>query len=695
MAAPGSELVTRMFEVGTDHLAWRLGHETLRVEPWGPDGIRVRAAVGGPVGDPLAGVGALLEREVPTATEIYATAAGAIVRNGGITAEVDAAGRLTFRRTTDGAELLAEEARHFTSANGRRFDAGPGELSRIEAAFRAYDGERLYGLGQQQHGRLDLKGCVIDLVQVNTHVVVPFLVSSRGYGFLWHNPAVGRVELAANGTRWVADAAPQVDYWVTAAPDPAGLLERYTAVTGRAPAFPAWASGFWQSKLRYRTQDELLSIAREHRDRGLPLSVLVIDGGHWTVMGEWRFDPADWPDPAAMMAELRELGVEVVVSAWPTVNALSRELPDLRDRGLLVRTARGIEATTTLFDTRPPGILHLFLMDATNPEARATLWDRLEDGYHRYGIRVFWLDADEPEIKPLHPDNLRYALGPGSAVHNLYPLLHSRAIHDGLRTSGETEILSLNRSAWAGSQRYGAALWSGDVDATFEALRAQVPAGLNAGLSGIPWWTTDTGGFKGGDPDDPAYREVLIRWAQLSAFCPIFRFHGIRATSTDTNDIRDLADLAERPASDDEVPFVLAGFSGGPNEVWSYGEEAYAILRELLALRERLRPTIHALMLEASERGIPPMRPLFLEFPADEPSWSVDDQFMLGPWILVAPVMVAGARERSVYLPAGATWRDGWTGEPYEAGRRHVVAAPLDRIPVFLRDDAQVPLVGE
>ena len=683
-----------MFEVATDHLAWRLGHETLRVEPWGPDGLRVRSAFGGPVGDPLAGVGALLERDVPTEFEIRTSTAGAIVRNGAITATVDEAGLVAFRRTSDSTELIAEEARHFGTANGRLFEAGPAELPRIEATFRAYDGERLYGLGQQQHGRLDLKGSVVDLLQVNAHVVVPFLLSSRGYGFLWHNPAVGRVELAANGTRWVADAAPQVDYWVTAADDPAGILERYTAVTGRAPAFPRWAGGFWQSKLRYRTQDELLSIAREHRDRGLPLSVLVIDGGHWTVMGEWRFDPADWPDPAAMMAELRELGIEVMVSIWPTVNALSRELPDLRDRGLLVRTARGIEATTTLFDTRPAGIVHLYLLDATNPEARRTLWDRLEAGYHRYGIRAFWLDAGEPEIKPLHPDNLRYALGTGAAVHNLYPLLHARAIHDGLRSTGETEILSLNRSVWAGSQRYGAALWSGDVDASFEALRAQIPAGLNAGLSGIPWWTTDTGGFKGGDPDDPAYREVLIRWAQFSAFCPIFRFHGIRATPTETNEFRDLADLAEQAAGDDEVPFSLTGRTGGPNEVWSFGEEAYAILVGLLALRERLRPTIEALMREASERGLPPMRPLFLEFPGDEASWSVADEFLLGPSILVAPVLVAGARERSVYLPAGATWRDAWTGRAFEAGRQHVVAAPLDRIPVFLRDDAAVPIAA-
>lgn len=685
-----------MFDLAEGVVTWRLGHETLRVEAWGRDGLRVRGAVGAPIADPLAGIGALLPDPPTSGATVRRDGEGAAIRNGAIEARVDAAGRLAFVRAADGTELLAEQPRPGAGEAARRYDPGRGDLSRIEHSFRAYEGERLYGMGQQQHGRLDLKGCVIDLVQVNTHVVVPFLLSSRGYGFLWHNPAVGRVELGYDGTRWVADAARQLDCWVTAASDPAGIIERYTAVTGRAPAFPSWASGFWQSKLRYVTQEELLEVAREHRRRELPLSVIVIDAGHWTVMGEWRFDPVTWPDPGAMVRELRELGVEPMVSVWPTVNGMSRIHADLRDRGLLVRTARGIEATTTLFDTRPPGVVQLYLLDATNPEARDLLWERLASGYLQHGIRAFWLDADEPEIKPLHPDNLRYALGHGSAVHNLYPLLEARAVHDGLRAAGEAEVLTLNRSAWAGSQRYGAAVWSGDVDTTFAALRAQVPAGLNIGLAGIPWWTTDTGGFKGGDPDDPAYRELLVRWAQFSVFCPIFRFHGVRASPQLPGTFEDLADLATASGAEDEPwkAFRLGEFTGGPNEVWAFGEEAYAILAGLLQLRERLRPIIEGLMREASDRGIPAMRPLFLEFPDDPAAWDVPDEFLLGPSILVAPVLEAGARERVVYLPAGARWRDGWSGVALEGGRRYRAAAPLDRVPVFLRDDAEVPLRG-
>ena len=257
-------------------------------------------------------------------------------------------------------------------------------------------------------------------------------------------------------------------------------------------------------------------------------------------------------------------------------------------------------------------------------------------------------------------------------------------------------MLTLNRSAWAGSQRYGAAVWSGDVDTTFAALRAQVPAGLNIGLAGIPWWTTDTGGFKGGDPDDPAYRELLIRWAQFSVFCPIFRFHGVRASPQLPGEFEDLADLATSVGAEGEPwkAFRLGEFTGGPNEVWAFGEETDAVLADLLRLRERLRPTIEGLMREASDRGIPPMRPLFLEFPDDPAAWDVADEFLLGPSILVAPVLDAGARERVVYLPAGARWRDGWTAVPLEGGRRYRVAAPLDRVPVFLRGDAEVPLRG-
>lgn len=542
---------------------------------------------------------------------------------------------------------------------------------RIDQHFASYGGERLFGLGQHTHGLLDQKGTVVDLVQRNAEVTIPFLVSSRGYGLLWNSPAVGRVELAENGTRWSSDSARQIDYWVTAGEDPAAILANYADATGHAPMLPEWASGFWQCKLRYRTQDELMEVAREHRRRGLPLSVIVSDFFHWTHLGDWRFDPAEWPDPAAMVEELREMGTELMVSVWPSVSPLSENYADMMRRGLLVATEQGPPVHADWADKGVDSKVQVSFYDPTNPAARSYLWDRIRENYHALGIRVWWLDACEPEIKPGHPSNLRYHAGPGTEVGNIYPAEHARGFYEGMRAEGETEIITLCRSAWAGSQRYGAALWSGDIPATFASLRTQVRAGLNVAMSGIPWWTTDIGGFHGGDQDSAEFRELLVRWFQYGVFCPLLRLHGFREPFANT---------------------LHPGMTGGPNEVWSYGEEVYALLSELLFLRERLRPYVMEQMRLAHENGLPPMRPLFVDFPGDERAWDVDDAFLFGPDILVAPVTEFGCRERDVYLPEGASWRDPWSGRTHPGGAVVRLPAPLDRVPVLLRDDADLPL---
>jgi alpha-D-xyloside xylohydrolase len=302
--------------------------------------------------------------------------------------------------------------------------------------------------------------------------------------------------------------------------------------------------------------------------------------------------------------------------------------------------------------------------DATNPEARRYVWEKISDGYRRYGIRAFWLDACEPEILADNAENARYFMGQGSEVQGVYPREHARGFYEGLRESGEDEVVLLCRSAWAGSQRYGAAVWSGDVESTFEALAEQVPAGLNMGISGIPWWTTDIGGFRNGDPTTDYFRELVVRWFQFGVFCPLFRIHGVREPG----------------------PLVGSGQTGAPNEVWSFGEEAYGVISEQLALRESLRPYVMDQMATASATGIPPMRALFLEFPEEEAAWEVSDQFMFGPDVLVAPVTARGVRERDVYLPTGTSWLDAWTGEPVEQSGWLTAAAPLERIPVYLRE---------
>jgi alpha-D-xyloside xylohydrolase len=652
-------------------LLWKGGQETVRIEPWGRHSLRVRGTLGPAIRDDLPG--ALLDPPAATA-DVEITAELARITSGELTAEITASGQLRFLRA-DGRELLAETTPHFTGPPTRRYATVGGGSYHFEVLFQARDAERCYGLGQHQHGRLDQKGAVIELVQRNTEVNVPFLVSSEGYGLLWNHPGTGRVELGTTVTRWVAEATRQWDYWITAADEPAGLLRAYTEVTGRAPMLPEWAAGFWQCKLRYKTQDELLGVAREYKRRGLPLSVIVVDYFHWTRQGEWRFDPQEWPDPAAMVAELQQLGVQLMVSIWPTVNPASENYAEMADAGLLVGNERGLGAQLAIWDRGSSVRVPMTFYDATNPQARAYVWNKVKEGYYKHGIRTWWLDACEPELVPEQPENLRYHLGPGAEVSCIYPMLHAQGFYEGMRAEGETEILSLCRSAWAGSQRYGALVWSGDIDSTFEDLRRQIPAGLNIGLSGIPWWTTDIGGFKNGDIRSDSFRELIVRWFQYGVFCPVFRLHGVREPGT----------------------MIGAEQTGAANEVWSFGDEAYTIISRLMNLRERLRPYVMDQMRTAHETGLPPMRPLFLDFPADPVSWQVEDQFLFGPDILVAPVVTEGTRERRVYLPAlpdGTTWLDAWTGAGQPGGQWVNAPAPLDTIPVFLRSDGSVPPFG-
>jgi alpha-D-xyloside xylohydrolase len=655
-------------------LIWKSNYQILQIEPWGKDSLRVRATMAPKVVDDFPGT---LLLPIPKEPQIEISEGGATIENGAIRAEIcfqtdiqNTQAEIHYFNAISGEEILVEAPSHFPKYPARNFKNVGGDYFRIEQRFRSYEDERFFGLGQHQHGLLNQKGSVIDLAQINTEVAIPFLMSSRGYGFLWHNPAVGRVELGNTETRWVAEASPQIDYWITVGETPAAIMANYADAVGHAPMLPEWAAGFWQCKLRYRTQEELLTVAREYKRRGLSLSVIVIDYFHWTKHGDWQFDPECWPDPAAMVKELDEMGIRLMVSVWPTVNVTSKNYAEMEHRGLLVRTERGVPATMSFVDNGQAGSVYVHYYDATNPNAREFIWEQIREGYYKYDIKVFWLDACEPAIRPRDFENLRYYLGNGLAVNNVYPLLHAQAFYEGMRAEGETEIVNLCRSAWAGSQRYGAALWSGDVQSNFEEFRTQIPAGLNVALSGIPWWTTDIGGFLNGNIHDPTFRELIVRWFQYGVFCPLFRLHGHRSPEDG----------------------VGAGVSGAANEVWSFGEEVYEILKEYMHLRERLHPYIMEQMRVASELGTPPMRPLFYDFPNDEQAWDVEDQFMFGPDLLVAPVLIEGARQRQVYLPANAKWTDAWSGEKFEGEQTITVDAPINRIPLFLRDSAVLPI---
>jgi alpha-D-xyloside xylohydrolase len=649
-------------------LVWQENQHKLWLQPYGPNALRVQANL---AGKRLDLPHALLDRPQTSAvdTVIEIGAEQAIIRHGAIQATIERNGRLSYRNAVSGETLLEERDWTYFAPTSRHFKYKNGRLFQIEAWFKPQVGERFYGLGQHQHGHLDQKGCVIELQQRNTEVSIPFLVSNRKYGFLWNNPGVGRVELGCNATRWVADGAQQLDYYIVCGDSYADILRAYADVTGYAPVMPEWALGFWQCKLRYETQAELLNVAREYKKRGLPLSIIVSDFFHWSHMGDWKFHPRDWPDPKAMVRELADMGVKLMVSIWPTVVPISENYQTMRDRGLLVNNEYGVDAQHVFVDHDINGPAYFAYCDATNPEGREFIWETVKKNYYAQGVKLWWLDNDEPDVNPWTPENLRFFLGNGVEVANIYPLLQQQAFYDGMRAAGETEIITLSRSGWAGSQRFSSIIWSGDIASTFETLQAQVRAGLNMAMSGIPWWTTDIGGFHGGDIRTAYFRELIVRWFQYGVFCPICRLHGHR--------------LPERRPFPD---------SGADNEIWSFGDEVYAILRDLLFLRERLRPYLHEHMKVASATGIPPMRPLFFDFSADPVCETVEDQFLLGSEILVAPVMTQGARTRNVYLPAGTEWIDTKQGATYPGGQWLTVAAPLATIPIFLKAGSKLLL---
>jgi alpha-D-xyloside xylohydrolase len=353
------------------------------------------------------------------------------------------------------------------------------------------------------------------------------------------------------------------------------------------------------------------------------------------------------------------------------VSLASENYQEMRDTNLLVRADAGIDVQMRFHE---PSVF----FDATNPAAREYVWEKCRRNYSDLGVKIFWLDEAEPEYEVYDYANYRYFLGPVLQVGNLYPQSYSRGFYEGQVAAGQSDPVNLVRSAWAGSQRYGALVWSGDISSTWEDFRRQITAGLHMGIAGIPWWTTDIGGFHGGDPSSPDFRELLVRWFQWGAFCPVMRLHGNRLPETP------LAHSDGRPNC----------FTGGDNEVWSYGEEVEEILTRYLHLRERMRPYVRELMRQAHEDGDPVLRPLFYAFPDDERSWTVDDQYLFGGDLLVAPVLEPGARQRDVHLPAGTTWTELHSGRTYEGGQTVTVDAPLAVLPVFARGDTHRDLVG-
>lgn len=664
-------------------IEWRFERQILRIEPWGEHSLRVRATCAPAFNTELQA----LMTPADCQAEITQDAETLTLRNGNIRAVLNLKGQLAFynqrgellleemwrQRSTVGIGASEKSQDKYVSAlklDGREFKPLPGGKYQLTVRFEARHDEKLYGMGQYQQPWLDLKGCALELAQRNSQASIPFVQSSLGYGLLWNNPAIGDANFAKNHTQWVARVTQEMDYWITAGDSVMDITRQYAKATGTPPEAPEFISGLWQCKLRYRSQQEVLDVAREYRRRNLPLSVMVIDFFHWPNQGTWCFDPVDWPDPKAMTEELEAMGIKLMVSVWPTVEARSPLFSHMKSKGWLVTSDRGVQVNLDFMGNTT-------FFDATHPEARNFVWETVKKNYFDLGIKLFWLDEAEPEYRAYDFDNYRYHAGPVLEVGNRYPRDFAQGFYDGLRAEGEKDIVNLVRCSWAGSQRYGVLAWSGDVHSSFHAFRNQLAAGLNMGLAGIPWWTTDIGGFQGGDVNDPAFHELLIRWFQWAVFCPVLRMHGYREPRIQP---------AERYR--DGIPQCD---SGSPNELWSYGEENFAIMQRWLTIRELLRPYIDELYANTHQHGDPLMRTLFWHYPEDAQSWQIEDQYLFGRDLLVAPVMQAGQRQRDVWLPGSHRWVD-LQGEYYQGGQHISVAADLTTIPVFIHEDS--PLIS-
>jgi len=548
---------------------------------------------------------------------------------------------------------------------------------RVGASFSDSADTHYYGLGQNQEGILDLRGRTIDCrhyydAPAGEQVCVPFLVTNQGYGIVWDNPSPTLVSPGLNNrTQFQSSVGERVSFFVITGATTDELYAGYRTLTGETPLPPKAAFGLIQSKARYESRKELMDVADGYRSRGLPLDVMVLDWFYWTRMGQLDIDHGQFPDPAGMNEELHDRGLHSIISVWPRFERESRYYSMLAAKGWLLHDKDGAVVDGLAVRSDRAGAL----LDVTVPEAREWFWGKIRDNIASQGFDWFWLDETEPDLVP---DGYFYALGSGDRYHNLFPLLHTGGVAEGsARDRPDKRNLILARAAYLGAQRNGAIFWSSDVNATWEALKRQVPTGLDMTASGIAYWSSDTGGWqwpngpKAQHPVllDPAgatamgadytdYPELFARWFAYNTFTPTLRIHG------------------NRPAT----------------AIWQYGAAAEPVLAKFLRLRYALIPYLYSLGHQTYRTGAPFMRGLFMDFPNDPKVATIGDEYMLGAAFLVAPVTEQGATSRQVYLPAGADWYDFWTGEKHPGGQTVTAAAPIDRIPLFVRAGSIVPI---
>ena len=586
-------------------------------------------------------------------------------------------GKVSFM--TPGSGLLLPEIEagcRFTDFN----DAGVKTYS-VYQAFVLDKGEAIYGLGQQQKGKMIQRNLTLNMIQGNTDDYIPFFISEKGYGLFWDNYSPTLFEDAPESTSFKSDVGDCIDYYFIYGGNADAVIARMRDLTGQVPMFPLWTFGYWQSKERYKSQDELVGVVKKYRELGVPLDGIIQDWQYWGNNYLWNameFLNADFYNPKKMVDDVHSMHAHMIISIWNSFGPETKQYKELDKIGALMDfqtwPQSGSDKWPPIMDY-PSGVR---VYDPYNPQARDIYWNYLNKGIFSLGIDGWWMDSSEPDhldFKPSDLDNKTY-LGSFRKVRNAFPLMTVGGIYEHQRAvTSDKRVFILTRSAFAGQQRYAANTWSGDVTASWTALRNQISAGLNFSLSNIPYWNSDIGGFflwNFKKPlENPDYRELYARWIQFGAFCPMMRSHGTDA----------------------------------PREIYQFGkkgDKVYDAIEKSINLRYSLLPYIYSAAWDVTANQSTMMRALVMDFPEDRDALDINDQYMFGKSILVCPVTTAmyskdtkedfesiGSRE--LYLPSGTEWFDFWTGEKLKGQQKVKKEAPLDIMPLYIKAGSIIP----
>lgn len=584
-------------------------------------------------------------------------------------------GSLSFYRLTGGLLLKEKE-------NGTIFtdfdDAGRKTFS-VSQSFVLERNEAIYGLGQQQQGKMVQRNIKLKMIQGNTDDYVPFFLSVKGYGLFWDNYSPTIFTDTPDETVFASEVGEAVDYFFMDGGNADGVIGQMRILTGSVPMFPLWTFGYWQSKERYKSQDEIVGVVRKYRELGVPLDGIIQDWQYWGNNYLWNameFLNAEFYDPQKMVEDIHAMHAHIIISIWNSFGPMTKQYKELKEIGALLDFITWPESGSDKWPPRldyPSGVR---VYDAYNPQARDIYWKYLKNGLFSLGIDGWWIDSSEPDhmqFKDEDLNNLTY-LGTFRRVRNAYPLMTVGGVYTHQRQeTSEKRVFILTRSAFAGQQRYGANTWSGDVVASWEALRNQISAGLNFSLCGIPYWNSDIGGFfLWNFPkklDDPAYRELYVRWLQFGAFCPMMRSHGADA----------------------------------PREIYQFGQKGdpiYDAIEKFIKLRYRLLPYIYATAWDVTANHATMMRALVMDFAHDSKALDINDEYMFGKAILVCPVTESmyahedfeHLKSKEIYLPEGTDWYDFWTGEKFQGGQTITRETPIDIMPLYIKAGSILPI---